>query len=83
MAEYILETDRISAKLLQAFEARDNAAAHRAADELEAHNKANKRLAKDLAQYEKDAERRETMASASDSEAKPAKRATRTRKTPK
>lgn len=52
MAEYILETGRIAAKLIQAFEACDNAAAQHAVEELEAHKKANQRLATDVAKYE-------------------------------
>lgn len=83
MAQYILETDRISAKLLQAFENHDNDAAHRAVEELEAHKKANKSLAKDLARYEKEAERSETAADENNTEAKPVKRTGSTRKTVK
>jgi DNA-binding transcriptional regulator YhcF (GntR family) len=83
MAEYILETDRIAAKLVQAWEARDNDTAHRAVEELEAHKKANQDLAADLTRHEADTTQPEPTPPDSSDEAKPAKRTSRTRKTRK
>ncbi|WP_246002701.1 GntR family transcriptional regulator [Allorhizocola rhizosphaerae] len=81
MAEYILETDRIAAKLIKAFEARDNDAAQRAVEELEAYKKANKRLAADLARHEAGTDQPDRTNPDNGGEAKPVKRTGRTRKT--
>lgn len=84
MAQYILRTDQIAAKLVQAWEARDNDAASRAIDELDAHKKANQDLAADLAKYEAAAGQPEQTAPVHDSaDSKPRKRNTRARKTSK
>lgn len=82
MAEYILKTDRIATKLVQAWEARDTDAANRAVEELEAHKNANQDLAADLARYQADTDQPEPTTPDS-SEAKPAKRIRHARKTAK
>ncbi|TDC45150.1 hypothetical protein E1258_30675 [Micromonospora sp. KC207] len=82
MAQYILKTDQIAAKLIQAWEARDNDASMRAVQELEAHKNANQDLAADLARYEAEQREPATPDDAS-TDTKPAKGTTRGRKTAK
>lgn len=82
MAQYILKTDQIAAKLVQAWEARDNDAAHRAVEELEVHKNANQDLAADLAKYEATADRPEPATPVHDSAgSRPRKHTARPRKT--
>ncbi len=84
MAQYILKTDQIAAKLVQAWQAHDNDAASHAIEELEAHKKANQNLAADLAKYEATAGLPEPTTPAHDSaDSKPRKRAAHARKTTK
>jgi DNA-binding transcriptional regulator YhcF (GntR family) len=77
MAQYILKTNEISARLTHAIEAKDGEATQQALDDLEAHKLANIQLSKDIDRfvfYEIPPD---------PDEAKPAKRTGRPRKTTK